>query len=209
MNSIRTFREYIDINEISLQKMENLIILDNEYSIVQEFKKIFKINVKIYTEYVKSGGLCTMNSKTSFNIKYSNKGNLIHELLHVLQFLSQNDTKYKNFTNIDDNTFMEYLLQPKELNNQAISLAFGIHGLNMNTKETLEYKKKITITEKSDLNAKILFIFYRINLFPKDKKYIKKLKGLIQKYVSYIDYLEKTKTKGHLVEQSNTIIDFI
>ena len=108
------------LNESVIHKIKKIFLAKDADYLVKQFKEIFNIPEEItYTKVSIGGGA---NIKTG-HIKYSSLGTLIHELIHYLQFKAGCTEKNYIVPIHTDCGILEYILQPRELNNWAISLA--------------------------------------------------------------------------------------
>jgi len=178
------FSEFL--NEISFFKIKKLYKLQPE-DVVKEFKELFSYSEDVKLIKVQQGGQASNNG----DIKYSSIGILIHELLHLLQFKSSNDNRYKEFK-LDKESFINYVLQRKELNNQAISVAFSLTELNLTVSDfkNAEYDNSSTLSTTKD---RLNFFFYNLNAVKSNRKI--DLYKRISKYREYILYLDSENKK--------------
>lgn len=112
--------ETSQLNESVIHKIKKIFLAKDADYLVKQFKEIFNITEEIIYSKVSIGGGTNI---TTGHIKYSSLGTLIHELIHYLQFkagCTEKNCVFPIFTNCG---ILEYILQPRELNNWAISLA--------------------------------------------------------------------------------------
>lgn len=112
--------ETSQLNESVIHKIKKIFLAKDADYLVKQFKEIFNIDDELVYAKVSIGG--GTNIKTG-HIKYSSLGTLIHELIHYLQFKAGCTEKNYIVPIHTDCGILEYILQPKELNNWAISLA--------------------------------------------------------------------------------------
>ena len=185
---METFKEYI--NEISIIKLKKLYKLKDE-QMVHEFVKEFNIKEKIVVK--KSNISFLEKRKNLFYIEYSNQGLLIHELLHILQFiaLKNNINELEKYIDFDPENLKEslprYALQTKELNNQAISVAYTLNekGLNLKNYNSIDSNDRLSIylNIMTHLSGDTNLLKKRDKLFDLINKY--------QTFMKYIDYENK------------------
>jgi hypothetical protein len=112
--------ETSQLNESVIHKIKKIFLAKDADYLVKQFKEIFNIQEEIIYNKVSIGGGTNI---TTGHIKYSSLGTLIHELIHYLQFKSGCTEKNYIVPIHTDCGILEYILQPRELNNWAISLA--------------------------------------------------------------------------------------
>ena len=112
--------ETSQLNESVIHKIKKIFLAKDADYLVKQFKEIFNIDDELVYAKVSIGG--GTNIKTG-HIKYSSLGTLIHELIHYLQFKAGCTEKNYIVPIHTDCGILEYILQPRELNNWAISLA--------------------------------------------------------------------------------------
>lgn len=198
------FRDYL--NEISFYKIRNLLDIE-EHEIVTEFKKIFNYKDKINIKAVNIGG----SSSPDGNITYSSKGILLHELFHLLQYKAMSTyeyTRYKNLIDIGNkDNFISYVLQRKELNNQAISISYILFEKNILIDDIIKEVKTIENIDNLDISniddrLKIWF-FYMSSVKSKRKV---DLFERIKKYRDYMVYLSSDSIKNETITYGPSFI---
>jgi len=168
------------LNEISFFKIKKLYKLNEAPEVVKEFKELFNYTDDIKLTKIEQGGYSKPNE-----VYYSSIGILIHELLHLLQFKYETDNRYKEFK-LDKESFIEYVLQRKELNNQAISVAFSLTELNL----TISDFKDVEVPNSlNSLKDRLNFFFYNLNSVKSNRKI--DLYKRISKYQEYIVYMNE------------------
>ena len=108
------------LNESVIHKIKKIFLAKDADYLVKQFKEIFNIPEEISYAKVSIGGGTNI---TTGHIKYSSLGTLVHELIHYLQFKAGCTEKNYIVPIHTDCGILEYILQPRELNNWAISLA--------------------------------------------------------------------------------------
>jgi len=176
------FREFIE--ETSYNKIKFLYVLD-DYDLVEKFKEIFNYNENIDIFKVPFGGTAYRNGK----IEYSSKDTLIHELFHLLQYkVEKTKNKYHNLK-MDKTGFLKYILQKKELNNQAISVAFSLKELNKNISDIKIFDNEhIYNLDLSNIENRLSLFFSYLEQSKSSRK--KVLIGKIDKYKRYMQYID-------------------
>jgi len=185
------FNQYL--SEISINKFRLLFNKElDDNKVVDLFKKDFYYSGNIKLVKVNIGGSATKEGV----IQYSNRGILIHELFHLLQFKAilnsakaTNELKRYHLHDIENSyKFSMYVLQRKELNNQAISVAYYINFYNINYNIMDTKVLDIDRLDMSKYTDRLKLYFYHLNKVNDKKK--KQLYSLIRKYSSYLSYME-------------------
>ena len=112
--------ETSELNESVIHKIKKIFLAKDADYLVKQFKEIFNIPEEISYAKVSIGGGTNI---TTGHIKYSSLGTLVQELIHYLQFKAGCTEKNYIVPIHTDCGILEYILQPRELNNWAISLA--------------------------------------------------------------------------------------
>lgn len=156
MESTIKFKEYI--SEVSLKELKLIYSSDNEV-LVLKFKEVFQYKGQIKIKKIPLGG----SSNPKGEIEYSTKGILIHELFHLLQFKAMQKEESLKYIILKDNltNLLDYMLQPKELNKQAISIAFSLDSFGM------EYSSKNLNTDLGTQIGRLNYVLNAINSKPK------------------------------------------
>jgi len=188
------FKNYI--NELSLTKFKKLFYAKTDYDVIEIFKRDFNYKDKIKLIKVSNGGM----SNSAGLIEYSSRGVLIHELFHLLQYKAMSDkekTIYKDLS-FEPKKFSEYVLQRKELNNQAISVAYNMYNLNIDIDIMNEENTKNIDINKLDFERsidRIKYFFVIMNNVKNNRKIdlYKKINNYKQ-YIGYLDNLNLEET---------------
>lgn len=198
------------LNESVINKIKKIFLARNADYLVKQFKEIFNITDEItYTKVTIGGGT---NTQTK-HIKYSSLGTLIHELIHYLQISAGCNEKDYIIANHTECGILNYILQPRELNNWAISLAtealqYGSFDEYLKTAKELT-GKSFENANKKERMCHCLYLLQTDIKCGKDsnvKQVFKdKLFKLAKQYMLVIKSLEKDITEHYVKE----IIDLI
>jgi len=176
------FREFLE--ETSYNKIKSLYIFD-DYDLVDKFKELFNYNENIVIFKVPFGGKAYRDGK----IEYSSKGTLIHELFHLLQYKTEKTNNKYNNLKMDKICFLKYILQKKELNNQAISVAFSLKELNKNISDIKIFDNEdIYNLDLSNIENRLSLFFSYLKQSKSSRK--KVLIDKIEKYKRYMQYID-------------------
>lgn len=208
-----SFREYFknsgvadedgEIRESVIHKIKHLYLITEPNKIVQEFKKIFDINDNITYEKIEIGGNC---NKYTGHIKYSSNNSLLHELIHYLQVRTKKFPDYKE-AEFSDCGILNYMLQPMELNNWAISLADEAFDFS-SFDSFMSIGKETKDFEKADRIERLKHIIYLLNsdieCNYKTSRLKQKLIKLSRQYYFIVKSL-KQDIKEYLVDERHII----
>ncbi len=204
------FNETAQLNESVIHKIKKIFLARDADYLVKQFKEIFNIDNNIIYSKVHIGGSC--NIKTG-NITYSSLGTLIHELIHYLQFKAGLTEKNYIFPKHTDCGILEYILQPRELNNWAISLACESLQYNsfeefLKSSKMLSDKQFENANKQERLNHCLFLLQSDIRCgkqSPAKQVFKDKLFKLAKQYMLVIKSLEKDITECYIEE----IVDLI
>lgn len=203
--------ETSELNESVIHKIKKIFLAKDADYLVKQFKEIFNIPEEIsYTKVIIGGGT---NIKTG-HIKYSSLGTLIHELIYYLQFKAVCTEKNYVFPIFTDCGILEYILQPRELNNWVISLA--CESLQYNSfEEFLKISKELPESKPFEDANKYERLQHCMYLLQSDikcgshssvkKSFKEKLFKLSKQYMLVIKSLEKDISECYIEE----IVDLI
>lgn len=200
-----------DLNESVINKIKKLYFLKDAESIVREFKKIFDINDEIKTSKINIGGNIDVDTK---EIEYSSLGTLIHELVHYLQLRAgtTEDMHLKpEFTNCG---ILNYIVQPLELNNWALSLAAESLQYNsfekfLKTAELLPKTKEFLTSDRHDRLKHCLYLLTNNMNCGVQRKYKDRLLTRAKQYMLTIKSLEKDITEHYTTHRTGSYIDIL
>ena len=203
--------ETSQLNESVIHKIKKIFLAKDADYLVKQFKEIFNIPEEITYTKVNIGGGTNI---TTGHIKYSSLGTLIHELIHYLQFKSGCTEKNYVVPNYTDCGILEYILQPRELNNWAISLA--CESLQYNSfEEFLKSSKELPKSKTFEYANKAERMNHCMYLLQSDIKcgkhssvktaFKEKLFKLSKQYMLVIKSLEKDISECYIEE----IVDLI
>ena len=199
------------LNESVIHKIKKIFLARDAEYLVKQFKEIFNIDDNIIYSKVPIGGSC--NVSTGY-ITYSSLGTLIHELVHYLQFKAGLTEKNYIFPKHTDCGILEYILQPRELNNWAISLACESLQYNsfeefLKSSKILSNKQVFKDANKQERLSHCLFLLQsdvKCGKQSSAKQVFKdKLFKLAKQYMLVIKSLEKDITECYVEE----IVDLI
>ena len=163
-----SFREYFknsgvndesrEIRESVIHKIKHLYLITDADKMVREFRKIFDISDAITYEKIEIGGNC---NRYTGHIKYSSMNSLLHELIHYLQVRTK---KFPDYTEpkFNDCGILNYMLQPMELNNWAISLADETFSYS-SFDSFMKIGKETDDFAKADRTERLRHIVYLLN----------------------------------------------
>ena len=203
--------ETSQLNESVIHKIKKIFLAKDADYLVKQFKEIFNIDDElVYTKVSIGGG----TNITTGHIKYSSLGTLIHELIHYLQFKAGCTERNYVVPIHTDCGILEYILQPRELNNWAISLA--CESLQYNSfEEFLKNSKELPKSKTFEDANKSERMQHCIYLLQSDikcgkhssvkKAFKEKLFKLSKQYMLVIKSLEKDISECYIEE----IVDLI
>lgn len=194
-----------EIKESVMNKIKHLYTIRNPEMLVQEFKKIFNITDKIEISKVSVGGNYDPYTK---KITYSTNNSLIHELIHYIQNRHEiKIDKYKFPVLDDDEKLLQYILQPLELNNWALSLADDAQEYN-SFDEFLKTGKKCenfgTAGRVERLNHIKYLLQSNVKYSNRTKDHQKKFIKLTKQYFNIIKTLENN-VDNYLMEMKDAV----
>ena len=201
MNFIEFVNSFNNIDESVINKISDLFLVSNADELLFKFKKIFNIFDDIKIIKINIGGSFDLNNNI---IEYSSLNTLLHDLLHFLQKNNFDKIKYINPI-LTDCGILEYILQPNELNNWAISLSAWSLQYN-NFGDFLKIAKKFNNFEELNKEDRIKHILYLLLNFESyncntRKKYINKLLNLSKQYNLVIKQLQTKKISDFKTEK--------
>lgn len=207
------FKDFFDkdLNESVINKIKKLYFLKDAESIVNEFKNIFDINDEIKISKINIGGNIDVDTK---EIEYSSLGALIHELVHYLQLRAgtTGDMHLKpDFTNCG---ILNYIVQPLELNNWALSLAAESLQYNsfekfLKTAELLPKTKEFLTADRHTRLKHCLYLLTNNMNCGIQRKYKDRLLSRAKQYMLTIKSLEKDITEYYTSHKTDSYIDIL
>lgn len=195
------------IRESVINKIKHLYYINKPEKLVQEFRKIFNIQDDIKIKKVEFGGSYNPNSK---EITFSTNNSLIHELVHYLQNRYGSKIHKYKFPNFSDKGLLEYMLQPLELNNVALSFAddaLEYESLDSFLKSGKKSDNFETATRDEKLKHLIYLLQSDISYSKHTKDHKSKLLKLIKQYYYIIKQLNEDETK-YIIDNPK-FIDFV
>lgn len=184
-------------NESAINKISKLFLLKDAQRVLDKFKEIFNITDEtIKLKQVEIGGYYDANTNT---VAYSTLNSLIHEMIHYLQVKSKNEYVYIE-PKFDDCGLLQYIYQPLELNNWAISLAddaqeYKSFEMFLRSGKHYDNFQKLTRSEKI---KHIVYLITQNTTCPEKSKNKHKLLKLIKQYYLTIKTLRRNREDFYL-----------